>query len=131
LCWLRFGGRQHALSDNVNTVDPSNPDCGSGVATGTVLLESLGHNLIQRLGSCRLDDLLNRPSITGVSAALGPLSENGGPTQTRLPLPTSPTLGGGSPDPFNDASDAACPHTDQRGGARSGACDIGAVQTSP
>jgi hypothetical protein len=119
------------LADNVNTIDPANPDCSSGVAAGTVLLESLGHNLIQRLGSCRLDDLLSRPGIIGLSAALGPLSDNGGPTQTRLPLPVSPALGAGSPDPFNDASDAACTHADQRGVLRSGACDIGAVQVSP
>jgi len=119
------------VSDNVNAIDSANPDCGSGVAATMVTLESLGHNLLQRLGSCRLDPLLNRPDVTGVSAALGSLSDNGGPTQTRLPLPASPALAAGSPDPFSDVFSPACPHSDQRGALRSGECDIGAVQLSP
>ena len=69
-----------------------------------------------------LDDLI------GSNPKLGPLANNGGPTQTMLPLPGSPAIDNGS-----DATCAASPvnGVDQRGvprpqGAR---CDIGAVET--
>jgi hypothetical protein len=119
------------VADNSNSLDTTRANCSTTALTGTVTLESLGHNLIGSLGSCVLDPLLDRPNLIGVSALLGELADNGGPTQTRLPLPESPALGAGSSDPLNDASDAACTHADQRGQARSVPCDIGAVQTSP
>lgn len=119
------------VADNVNGNDPTLANCSTTALTGTVTLESLGHNLIGSLGSCVLDPLLDRPNLIGVSALLGELADHGGPTQTRLPLADSLALGAGSADPLNDASDAACTHTDQRGQARSVPCDIGAVQTSP
>jgi hypothetical protein len=50
---------------------------------------------------------------------LGPLADNGGPTQTMaLQLPSAAFR----------AATAACPATDQRGVARGTACDIGAYQ---
>ena len=63
-------------------------------------------------------------NIIGASPQLGALTNNGGPTQTRLPLPGSPAI---------DA--IACtnaPATDQRGVARPQGvqCDIGAVETN-
>ncbi|MEX2211078.1 MAG: ABC transporter substrate-binding protein, partial [Gaiellaceae bacterium] len=56
---------------------------------------------------------------------LGPLQDNGGPTQTRLPALASPAIDAGS--------NADCPGTDQRGESRpqNGTCDIGAVERSP
>ncbi len=59
---------------------------------------------------------------------LGPLQDNGGPTQTMMPLPGSPAI--------DRANAAYCPSTDQRGVARpvdgdgdgTPACDIGAVE---
>jgi large repetitive protein len=59
---------------------------------------------------------------------LGPLADNGGPTLTHQPAPTSPAL---------DAGEASgCPATDQRGQARpadgngdgTAVCDVGAVE---
>jgi hypothetical protein len=53
---------------------------------------------------------------------LGPLADNGGPTQTHALLPGSPAI---------DAGDnTACPATDQRGVTRplGAACDIGAYE---
>jgi hypothetical protein len=119
------------IAANIHGSDPANPDCGAGDGGSSVTLESMGHNLVQSLGVCALDPLLGRPDLTDVNANLDELADNGGPTQTRLPLAGSPALGAGSPDPFNDASDAACTHTDQRGESRSAPCDIGAVQASP
>jgi hypothetical protein len=56
---------------------------------------------------------------------LGSLGDNGGPTQTLLPLDGS--------DAIDNGSSAACPAVDQRGEPRpAGAgCDIGAVEVQP
>jgi hypothetical protein len=61
-------------------------------------------------------------NIVGVDPQLGALADNGGPTQTMLPLAASPAIDAGS--------DANCPATDQRGVKRpqSTHCDIGAVE---
>jgi parallel beta-helix repeat protein len=61
-------------------------------------------------------------NIIGTDPALAALADNGGPTQTMLPLATSPAI--------DAANDAQCPATDQRGVKRpQGAhCDIGAVE---
>ena len=63
-------------------------------------------------------------NIVGVSAQLGPLSNNGGPTQTHLPMAGSPAI---------DAADpAATLMEDQRGFSRPGANasrDMGSVET--
>jgi predicted outer membrane repeat protein len=59
-----------------------------------------------------------------IDPLLGPLQDNGGPTQTMAPLPGSPALGAGST--------VNAPATDQRGLPRvvNGLIDIGAYQTS-
>jgi hypothetical protein len=54
-----------------------------------------------------------------VNPQLGPLADNGGPTQTLAPQSGSPAI---------DAGAAGCPATDQRGAPRVGPCDIGAVE---
>ena len=61
------------------------------------------------------------------SADLQPLADNGGPTQTLLPLPTSRVIGSGSVDLI-----PAGVTTDQRGQPRTtnGTVDIGAVEGS-
>lgn len=60
--------------------------------------------------------------LSGVNALLGPLADNGGPTDTHALLAGSPALDAGG---FS-----GCPATDQRGVARPqrGVCDIGAVE---
>src|SRR5919108_3177152 len=59
----------------------------------------------------------------GVPVLLGPLTDNGGPTDTQAVLPSSLAL---------DAS-RGCPATDQRGVSRPAgrACDIGAYELAP
>jgi hypothetical protein len=61
-------------------------------------------------------------NIVGIDPGLAALANNGGPTQTMLPLATSPAI--------DAAADAQCPATDQRAVKRpQGAhCDIGAVE---
>jgi hypothetical protein len=93
-------------------------------------VQSLGNNLIRSSTTCDFNLALGRPDVLGVSAGLGALGDNGGPTRTLLPLAGSAALGAGSPDPYNDAFTAACTRIDQRGQTRTGACDTGAVQAS-
>ena len=86
-------------------------------------LLSNGNNLSSD-NSCNLNLASDRPAT---NALLGPIANNGGPTQTNLPLVGSPAIDTGS--------NTGCPATDQRGGVRprnggSGfaICDIGAVE---
>jgi hypothetical protein len=82
-------------------------------------LGSLGHNLIGNTqGGYGFDvtDLLN------VNPLLGPLQDNGGPTQTMALLAGSPALNAGDPAQLGMA--------DQRGVVRSGGVNIGAYQAS-
>jgi hypothetical protein len=65
----------------------------------------------------------------GVNPRLGPLADNGGPTQTMALLPGSPALGAGT----NASPLGSVPTTDQRGLPRPGpnGLDIGAFQSQP
>jgi hypothetical protein len=92
-------------------------------------LTSLGHNLIgDGTGGSGYDptDLVGT-SDNPIDPKLGPLQDNGGPTQTMAPLLGSPAIDAG------DNTDA--PPTDQRGAPRifNGTIDIGAyeVQAAP
>ncbi|MFI9825066.1 choice-of-anchor Q domain-containing protein [Streptomyces sp. NPDC052013] len=98
-----------------NTVDGAPADCKKALAT----IESQGNNL-DGDGSCRLSAVGDLPSRAPL---IGPLADNGGPTDTVALLPGSPAL---------DAADG-CPATDQRGVARplGAACDIGAYERTP
>jgi hypothetical protein len=63
-------------------------------------------------------------AITGQDPQLGPLQNNGGPTQTEAPAPTSPVIDKGDP------AYVPPPATDQRGAPRKGGTrvDMGAVE---
>ncbi|MFH8492637.1 choice-of-anchor Q domain-containing protein [Streptomyces coeruleorubidus] len=98
-----------------NTIDGAPGDCKKAFAT----IASQGNN-IDGDGSCRLSAPGDLPSRAPL---VGPLADNGGPTDTVALLPGSPAL---------DAADG-CPATDQRGVARpqGAACDIGAYERRP
>jgi parallel beta-helix repeat protein len=104
-----------------NAFDPSvtsgtGPDIGGPV-------NSLGYNLIQiTLGATITGNTTG--NISGQSPNLGPLQNNGGPTQTRVPLAGSPVIDAGDP------AFAPPPATDQRGAPRvvNGRIDIGAAE---
>ena len=81
---------------------------------GTV---SLGYNLDDD-GTC---SLTAAGDLAGVDPLLGPLTDNGGPTETQALLAGSPAI---------DAGGSSCPAVDQRGVVRpqGAACDIGAYE---
>ena len=95
------------LAGNTGTV--SAPDCGG-------VLTSQGHNLIGNPAGCTISN--QQPTdIVGPNPGLGPLADNGGPTQTHALTPGSLAIDAGPPD---------APPTDQRGVPRS--TDIGAYE---
>ncbi|MDH3294621.1 MAG: family 16 glycosylhydrolase, partial [Acidimicrobiia bacterium] len=115
-----FTDASATLTLHNSIVDGADPACFAGFfGGGAVTLSSLGHNIASD-GSCNLTAAGDLPLT---SAALGPLADNGGPTQTHA-------LSAGSPA-IDAADEAACPATDQRGVARSGPCDIGSFEYAP
>jgi hypothetical protein len=90
----------------------------SGSGYGPPFL-SQGHNLSSDDGS----GFLTGPGdLTNTDPLLGPLQDNGGPTQTMALLAGSPALNAGDPAQLGVA--------DQRGVGRSGGVNIGAYQAS-
>jgi hypothetical protein len=87
----------------------------------------LGYNLTDN-SDCDFDDVTD---AVNADLELGPLADNGGPTQTVLPGPTSPAVGV-IPNPTTVNTFPLCPGIDQRGVARPGPvetnCTIGAVE---
>jgi hypothetical protein len=79
------------------------------------------YSLVEAPGSLLLAGAHN---LTGVDPLLGPLANNGGPTQTHLPLLGSPVIDAGDP------AIPGPPPTDQRGFQRiiGPAVDLGAVE---
>lgn len=91
---------------------------------GSTLI-SRGHNLCNDDasggGGTGPGGLLSSPGdIRNTDPMLGPLSDNGGPTQTFALLPGSPAI--------NAGDDATARSRDQRGYARNGTSDIGAYE---
>jgi len=109
----------------VNTIVADNPggDCYDG-PFGTSA--DAGYNLDSDSTCFAVGASGLTPEATGdqvsVNPDLGPLSSNGGPTQTDALLSGSPAIA--------HALSASCPATDQRGVPRPSACDIGAYQTA-
>jgi CSLREA domain-containing protein len=91
-------------------------------------MTSLGYNIAGD-ASCALAGVGDR---NGIDPLLGPLADNGGPTQTHAPLTGSPAI---DAVPLADCTTAsgAVLATDQRGVARpqAASCDIGSVEAKP
>jgi hypothetical protein len=116
---------KNTILANPTTDNVSNPatNCRSGVDTP---LTSAGNNLSSD-SSCQLSGPGDRHTL---DPRLGPLADNGGPTQTHALLSDSPAVDAGT--------NTGCPTTDQRGMTRvdgtghGGApCDIGAFEYQP
>lgn len=101
------------------------PDCFGA-------LTSDGYNIIGVDTDCTITPPQGDPASTdsyGVDPLLGPLGNNGGPTQTRALLAGSPAIDGGNPAGCLDGSGNLVT-TDQRGQIRPSGprCDIGAFE---
>ena len=118
-------------------IDPSSPDPARLLNTiisgnsSTMLgpdvfgtFTSLGHNLIGKTdgSSGWVNSDLVGTSANPLDAMLGPLQDNGGPTQTMALLPGSPAIHTGDP--------SLAGTLDQRGVPRTGGVNIGAYQAS-
>lgn len=112
-----LGGSNTTVRNTLVSAGVSSP--GHENCSGTPT--SLGHNL-DSLDQCNF----HAPGdFVGVDPLLGPLQDNGGPTQTFALLAGSPAI---------DAGDnSGCPSTDARGVKRPQglACDIGAFELAP
>jgi uncharacterized repeat protein (TIGR01451 family) len=88
---------------------------------GSVVFD-LTYSLIENTGTADIDDLGG--NLLGVDPQLGPLQNNGGPTETMRPAAASPVVNAGDP------AFAPPPATDQRGFSRvsGGRIDMGAVE---
>ncbi|WP_119353603.1 choice-of-anchor Q domain-containing protein [Azohydromonas sediminis] len=94
------------------------PSANCGSTSGTPAIESRGHNLSSD-DSC--DDIFTvAGDLNNTDPKLGPLDDNGGPTQTHALAADSPALGAGE-----DEADIT---TDQRGEPRDSPPDIGAFE---
>lgn len=88
------------------------------------------YNLIGDTNACTIPSFVST-FLLNVDPLLGPLANNGGPTQTHLPAANSPVLEAGYqfPPPAADG----CEVRDQRGVPRpqgGGVCDIGALEVT-
>jgi hypothetical protein len=108
---------------NTIVADNTGRDCDAA-------LTSLGYNL-DTDSTCGLTAAGDRRG--SASPALGPLVDNGGPTETMAPPSGSPVVDVGNPAP-SSTDPATCLATDQRGigrpikGRTAPLCDIGAVE---
>jgi hypothetical protein len=110
---------ERTIRDTIVAGSAANTNC---TGSGTTLTED--HNLDSG-NTCGFGDATD---LTATDPSLGPLQDNGGPTQTHALLSGSPAI---------DAGDPACPPPamDQRGTSRpqpaGGRCDIGAYEFVP
>ncbi len=108
-----------AVVDSVsNTLisDNANNDCEISSNTSILPIPVSGTNLDSD-GTCLFSDILT-PEL-----GVGPLGDNGGPTQTHALADGSPAI---------DAATESCPTIDQRGVGRpiGGGCDVGAFESA-
>jgi CSLREA domain-containing protein len=123
------GGGVRRVSGTVNfknTIIADNNDASAPDCSGS--LTSQGYNLIGDPSGCTIggDTTGNR---TDVDPLLGPLANNGGPTQTHALLFGSPAIDTANPVlPGSDPN--ACARNDQRNATRpqGSRCDIGAFE---
>jgi cysteine-rich repeat protein len=106
-----------------NSIVAANPPSNCEVS-GNGKIVSRGHNLDSGT-SCGFS---KTGDLSGATAQLDALADNGGATQTRALLAGSPAIDAGDPG-SPGSGDTACAATDQRGASRlPGPCDIGAYE---
>jgi CSLREA domain-containing protein len=129
------GSGEFAIANSIiadNTVQWEGPDC---IVYSTGSFTSGNHNIIGDDTDCTFVGVTADDQYD-VDPLLGPLADNGGPTQTHALLPGSPALDQISaigPLLLWDASVGCDEEYDQRGTTRpyGGGCDIGAFEWTP
>jgi hypothetical protein len=110
------------LADSLDGASAVIADCGFSSSDVTSAdITSDDYNLVETVGSC---SFAAGNDVTATDPLLGPLTDNGGSTDTLLPMPGSPAI---------DAGGSCALTTDQRGETRpiGAACDIGSVEAPP
>ena len=109
-----------------------NPDCSAlGANGGNPVFDSFvltqGHNVVGSIQGCA-GFVATTGDLVGTDPQLGPLADNGGPTQTMALPADSPAVNAGDPGPTGEGT--GCEPVDQRAAARpqGGGCDIGAFE---
>src|SRR3954470_4411794 len=117
---ILVGGSQSTL-DHAIVANGAPEDLGALPFTAPPAMVTANYSLIEAPGGVLLAGAHN---LIGVDPLLGPLANNGGLTQTHLPLPGSPAIDAGDP------AIPSPPPTDQRGFQRivGPAVDLGAVE---
>jgi hypothetical protein len=115
------------LATLTSTLVAGNTPATAGPDVSGPVLATSAYNLIgDGSGASGLTDGSNGNQVgtaaSPIDPLLGPLQDNGGPTQTMALLPGSPALNAGDPAQLGAA--------DQRGVVRSGGVNIGAYQAS-
>ena len=119
-----FGGGISGQATVQNSIVANNTNGGNCSGTMT----SKGYNLSSD-GSC---NFTGPADLNNTDPVLGPLQNNGGPTQTQALLSGSPAIDAGNPSGCTDGSGHLL-KTDQRGKPRpdkedTGGCDMGAYE---
>jgi hypothetical protein len=107
-----FGGAALTLQNSIVAANTAGPLEGATNCDHT--LTGGADNLQYPMGP----GSLCTSSITVADPMLGPLQNNGGPTETMAPAAGSPAIGKGT----------SCPPTDQTGATRKAACTLGAYE---
>lgn len=128
---ISFGGPALTLVNDTITANTAVLS-GSGIDIETEVVPTISNTIVANntpidgLNSdCAGCTTVNGSNnLIGENPYLGPLAQNGGPTQTMMPLPGGPAVGGGN-------AQLAIDTIDQRGFSRTtnGTVDIGAVQS--
>jgi len=140
---LEDGFEALGLSLTNSTISANSAGMAGGVYAGTgqpfaPYVEEFADSIIAGNvnGDCTGCDSQMYANFIGGNPLLGPLQNNGGVTETMLPLPGSPVIGAGTPlqPVFTYPSPDPTPATDQRGFPRATTTnvpiDLGAVQTN-
>jgi len=127
---LNFNGGGLEVEGNVtlqNSIIANNTDKSGANDCNYLFTQpvSQGYNLVAATGNCTTFTVAG--DVTGVNPQLGGLTDNGGETQSYMPLTGSAAIDA-IPVGVNGCNPAAGATDDQRGYLRVGACTIGAVE---
>ena len=121
---LMLGAGVNGTLALTNTIIANNSAISETDLGNTLGQFQLRYDLVEVTGTATITNAGG--NLFGLDPRLGPLADNGGPTQTHLPQDNSPVLDAGDP------AFAPPPSTDQRGQPRvtGGRIDMGAVEVS-